>query len=157
MLSSFATTETNEQLKDDEKKRKQPGIGTQEPVKKTARDRDPRTYEENSQGSGPQGKCKVRVSTTYMQNLRTRMRTNDGRANAGGRVEAQPGAVEAERKERALEHADEWKWMAKEMDWSHDASNTKNPRGHTARADGRVERTIRVPRTRQVDTQRQDQ
>ena len=42
VLSSFATTETNEQLKDDEKKGKQPGIG------------DPRTQEENSQGSGPQ-------------------------------------------------------------------------------------------------------
>ena len=35
VLSSFATTETNEQLKDDEKKRKQPGNGTQEPKKKT--------------------------------------------------------------------------------------------------------------------------
>ena len=41
MLSSFETTETNEQLKDDEKKGKQPGNG------------DPRTHEENSQGLGP--------------------------------------------------------------------------------------------------------
>ena len=42
-----------DQLKDDEKKGKQPGNGTQEPMKKTARDRDPRTDEETSQGSGP--------------------------------------------------------------------------------------------------------
>ena len=34
VLSSFTTTETNEQLKDDEKKRKQPGIGTPEPVER---------------------------------------------------------------------------------------------------------------------------
>ena len=32
-----------------------------------------------------------------------------------------------------------------------------NPRCHTARVDGRVKRMIRVPRTRQVDVQRQDQ
>ena len=72
MLSSSATAETNEQtkertvvplevphdtriciedlvdmeidqLRDDEKKGKQPGDGTQEPQKKTAMDRDPRT------------------------------------------------------------------------------------------------------------------
>ena len=71
VLSSFATAETNEQmeekkvtlevphdtriciedlvdmeidqLRDDEKKGKQPGDGTQEPKKKTAMDRDPRT------------------------------------------------------------------------------------------------------------------
>ena len=54
------------QSKDNEKKGKQPGNGTQEPKKKTAkdrdprtreqtaRDRDPRTQEEDSQGSGPQ-------------------------------------------------------------------------------------------------------
>ena len=39
-------------------------------------------------------------------------------------VEAQPGAAEAERRERALEDADERMWTAKETDWSHDASNT---------------------------------
>ena len=54
MLSSFATTETNEQLKDDEMKGKQPGNGTQEPMKKTARDRDPRTREQTARDRGPQ-------------------------------------------------------------------------------------------------------
>ena len=38
--SSFATAETNEQLKDDEKSGKQPGNGTTEPKKQKARDRD---------------------------------------------------------------------------------------------------------------------
>ena len=53
MLSSFATTETNEQLKDDEKKGKHPGDGTQEPMKKTARDRDPRTREQTARDRDP--------------------------------------------------------------------------------------------------------
>ena len=53
MLSSFATTETNEQLKDDEKKGKQPGNGIHQPKKKTARDRDPRTREQTGRDRGP--------------------------------------------------------------------------------------------------------
>ena len=40
-----------DQSKDGEKKGKQPGNGTQEPKQKTARDRDPRTQEEN-RGTG---------------------------------------------------------------------------------------------------------
>ena len=55
-----------DQLKDDEKKGKQPGIGTPEPVERKER-------------------CKVRVSTTDMRNLRTGTRTTDGHASAGGR------------------------------------------------------------------------
>ena len=42
VLSSFAATDTNGQFKDDDKKGKQPGNGTQEPMKKTSRHRDPR-------------------------------------------------------------------------------------------------------------------
>ena len=45
VLSSFASTEIDH-LKNDKKKGKQSGNGTQEPLKKTARDRDPRTLEE---------------------------------------------------------------------------------------------------------------
>ena len=60
VLNFFATTETNEQLKDDTMKRKQSGIGTPEPVE----------IEEM---------CQERVSTTDMQNLRTGTRTTDGR------------------------------------------------------------------------------
>ena len=55
MPSSFATAETNEQLKDNEKKVKQAGNGTQEPKKRqTARDRDPKTLEEKEH-TQPQG------------------------------------------------------------------------------------------------------
>ena len=43
----------NEQLKDGEKERKQPGNGTQESMKKTARDRDPRTHEPTARGWDP--------------------------------------------------------------------------------------------------------
>ena len=42
-----------DQLKNAEKKGKQPGNGTQEPKKKTATEWDPRAQEETSQGSGP--------------------------------------------------------------------------------------------------------
>ena len=45
VLSSFATTETNEQLK--------PGNGTQEPKKKIARGRDPRTREQTARDRDP--------------------------------------------------------------------------------------------------------
>ena len=41
------------QSKENEKKAKQPKNGTQEPKKKTARDRDPRTFDENKTGKGP--------------------------------------------------------------------------------------------------------
>ena len=86
MLSSFATTETNEQLKDDEKKGKQPGNGIHQPKKKTARDRDPRTREQTGRDRGqepvnkqrgigtpgPVEKCNERVSTFDMQNSCTK-------------------------------------------------------------------------------------
>ena len=42
-----------DQLKDDENKGKQPGNGTQEPMKKTARDRDPRTREQTARDRDP--------------------------------------------------------------------------------------------------------
>ena len=80
---------------------------------------------ENNLGIGTPGLVranKVRVSTTDMQNWLTGTRTIDGRARAGGRCEAQPGRGRAK---RALEHVDDWKWMAKVMDWPNDTSNTQ--------------------------------
>ena len=68
MLSSFATTETNEQLKDDEKKGKQPGNGIHQPKKKTARDRDPRTREQTGRDRGP----RTREQTARDRDPRTR-------------------------------------------------------------------------------------
>ena len=53
MLNLFATTETNEQLKDDEEKGKQRGNGTQEPKKKTAGEWDPRTREQTARDRDP--------------------------------------------------------------------------------------------------------
>ena len=52
-----------DQLKDDEKKGKQPGNGTQEPVNKQPRIGTPEPVEMKE-------KCKVRVSTFDTQNLR---------------------------------------------------------------------------------------
>ena len=42
-----------DQLKDDEKKRKKPGNGTQEPVNKQDRERDPRTREQTARDRDP--------------------------------------------------------------------------------------------------------
>jgi len=63
--SSFAKPDkTNDQFKENEKKGKQPGNGTQQPKKKTARGRDPRTREQTarSQGTGPQNPWKGKRS-----------------------------------------------------------------------------------------------
>ena len=80
VLSSFATTETNEQLKDDEKKGEQPGIGTQEPKKKTPRDRDPRTR-------GDEREMQESVETRIQDEVR--------------RIESENGAKEREAKTKA--------------------------------------------------------
>ena len=53
VLSSFATTETSEQFKDDEKKGKQPENGTREPMNKTAGRRGPRTREQTARDRYP--------------------------------------------------------------------------------------------------------
>ena len=65
VLSLFATAETNEQLKNEEKRKqpgngtqepkktKQPGSGTQEPKKKTDREWDPRTHEQTARDRDP--------------------------------------------------------------------------------------------------------
>ena len=49
-----------DQLKNDEKKGKQPGNGTQEPKKKTAREWDPRTREQTEPGDETQGPLKTK-------------------------------------------------------------------------------------------------
>ena len=53
VLSSFATTETSEQFKDDEMKGKQPGNGTREPMNKTVGRRGPRTREQTARDRYP--------------------------------------------------------------------------------------------------------
>ena len=80
MLSSFATVETNEQLKNDEMKgkqgmgpksprRKQPGIGTQEPVNKQPGGGTQRTLEKKSMPNRRETKSlnrsRVRVTQSW--------------------------------------------------------------------------------------------
>ena len=126
VLSSFATTEID-QLKDDEKKGKQPGNGTQEPTKKTARDRDPRTREQTARDRDPRTCAKKQIECA-----------DEIICSHLGQEGMQVGSVcvcvlrvVSIRADIELEYADEWKWTAKETDWSTTPPTLKPTRSHS--------------------------
>ena len=125
VLSSFATTEID-QLKDDEKKGKQPGNGTQEPTKKTARDRDPRTVNKQPGIGTPE----------LAQRNRSNAQTTSSAATWARKASKSEVCVcvlrvVSIRADIELENAGEWKWTAKETDWSTTPPTLKPTRSHS--------------------------
>ena len=112
VLSSFATTETNEQLK-------------------KAREWDPRIQEENSQGSGP----KNREQTARDGDLRTREenrqgrdpRTQERKSSANSRHEREVHGEGVDKQTRKLMHRNRWNTQTKSSaaTWARKASKSE--------------------------------
>ena len=137
-----------DQLKDDEKKGKQPGNGTQELMKKRAREWDPRTRGDERE---------VLCESVDKRPAALAHRNEDDRRSCQRRrsmlrlSQAQP---------RQSEKREHWNMLTSGSGRRRRRIGPTTPptlkptRSHRARV---VKRMIRVPRTRQVDTQRQDQ